>query len=123
MVDVVFLLIIFFLTTSSLVELTRERVDLPVEEGHEQNEDRAGTIVINVTQVGRIVVEGERLTIEQLRAKLAHDLARSDEPADILVRADEAASLAVVNQIASHVADLGARSFRLATQTPSGGGR
>ncbi len=122
MVDVVFLLIVFFLTTSSLVELTRERVDLPVEEGEAIDEERAGTVVVNVTEEGRIVVEGEALTREQLFNKIAHELSAGGGEFDLLIRADEAASLAVVNSIAEGVAELGVRGWRLATEVPYEGG-
>jgi biopolymer transport protein ExbD len=122
MVDVVFLLIIFFLTTSSLVELTRERVDLPIEEGEEIETERAGTVVVNVTQEGRIVVEGEALTRAQLLDKIAHELRAGGGDFDLLIRADEAASLSVVNAIAEGVAELGVRGWRLATEVPYGEG-
>ena len=121
MVDVVFLLIIFFLTTSSLVELTRERVDLPVEEGEQIEEERAGTVVVNITEQGRIIVEGEPLTREQLLAKIEHEMHSGSTEFDLLIRADEAASLAVVNDISEGVSELGVRGWRLATEVPYGG--
>lgn len=118
MVDVVFLLIIFFLTTSSLIEITRADVDLPQEEGEDEAARRERGTVINITRNGTIIVSQQRLTQDELAARLRAAARSTDEPLDIVVRADREADLLHVNRVAEMLSDLGVRSWRLATEVP-----
>lgn len=124
MVDVVFLLIIFFLTTSSLVELTRERMELPEQPGEEAESETPG-LVVNINRVGDLIVEREVVSLDQLMSMVAAEIRKEGgNPArvDLLVRADRDASLEVVNDVAERLAGLGLRSWRLGTHVPLGGG-
>lgn len=118
MVDVVFLLIIFFLTTSSLIEITRAELDLPVEKGEADEAFRDRGTTINITRNGTIIVSQERLAFEELTRRLGAMSESSDEGLDIVIRADQEADLRHVNRIAEYLSDLGVRSWRLATEVP-----
>ena len=89
LVDVVFLLIIFFLTTSSMIETTRAELQLPVEKGEDGTRDRPRGIVINITKNGSIIVDQQTLEFDQLASLLRIENDRGgDEALDILIRAD-----------------------------------
>lgn len=118
LVDVVFLLIIFFLTTSSLIEITRAEVALPREEGEDHAGQRPRGIVVNVTRNGTIIVDQQTLSFEELAARLRVEHEQGDEPLDVVVRADQGAALRHVNRIAEHLANLGVVGWRLATEEP-----
>ncbi len=71
MIDIVFLLLIFFLVTYQITEKEKDLdVSVPTAtEGSEQSRV-ANEIVINLTSEGVISISGEVYTKEQLKAKL-----------------------------------------------------
>ncbi len=120
LVDVVFILIIFFLTTSSLIDTLRAEIDLPLESGNEQAPDRPTTLVVNIDRSGAYIVENRELTIGPLRRMIEAEIDKAGSPRalDLLVRPDRDASLAPVNDLASTLVDLGATRWRIATEIP-----
>lgn len=72
MIDVVFLLLIFFIVTW---KFSRDEVDLnvavPTAEQGENDKRPLGEIIINVREAGIVTVEGQTLTDLELRDKLA----------------------------------------------------
>jgi len=91
MIDVVFLLIIFFLVATTFQRLEREiAVSVPVSETGRDGEEGIEPVVINVLPDGdgyRIVVGGNAVDLEQLRTLLARRVA-TDPGTKALVRAD-----------------------------------
>lgn len=121
MIDVVFLLIIFFLTTSSLIELTRAPVDLPEEQGQQSTEPQRAGIVVNVMRSGELVVESQSLTRAQFLSRVDAEIARLNGDAarlDLLIRADRSTSLLHINELAEQLMARDVRSWRLATRVP-----
>jgi biopolymer transport protein ExbD len=121
MIDVVFLLIIFFLTTSSLVQMTRVQLDLPEEEGQAADAEDSSGLVVNIDSDGRIIVDSNEVGIDRLLEMIEVELRRSGsvEALDVLVRADQGASLSVVNDVARGMIERGVLSWRLATRVPA----
>ena len=124
MVDVVFLLIIFFLTTSSLVRATVSVVELPEEAGNAESKLEERGIVVNIDASSSYIVEGETVSLERLLEMIAGEQAAGDDPAgmQVLVRADRGAPLAAVNTLASGLIELDIRGWKLATRAPAGAG-
>jgi biopolymer transport protein ExbD len=91
MIDVVFLLIIFFLVATTFQRLEREiAVSVPVAETGQEGDEGLEPVVVNVLPEGegyRIVVGGNAVTLEQLRILLARRVA-SEPGTKALVRAD-----------------------------------
>ncbi|MEE8153357.1 MAG: biopolymer transporter ExbD, partial [Phycisphaerales bacterium] len=56
MIDVVFLLIIFFMTTAQFARMTRAELALPLELGEQDPAPEEAGLVINVTGEGEIIV-------------------------------------------------------------------
>lgn len=98
LVDVVFLLLIFFLAATTFV---REEVELDLRLP-EARSGEPGTpnrqLVINVAEDGTVTMDGRPVTLEALRQKLAAAVARNKEQA-VLVRGDEAARFGVGLQV------------------------
>lgn len=71
MIDVVFLLLIFFIVTW---KFSRDEVDLnvsvPTSAQGESDKRPLGEIIINVREGGIVTVDGQQLTDDQLNAKL-----------------------------------------------------
>jgi biopolymer transport protein ExbD len=123
LVDVVFLLIIFFLTTSSLVEMTRTHVDLPQEPGESEADAASPGLVLNLTADGSFVVENNTLDLERAVQMVAAEVERAGnaEAVDVLLRGDQAASMVHVNALVERLIELGVTRFRIGTQVPRGG--
>ncbi len=86
MIDVVFLLIIFFLVSS---HLARQEVQMPLplptaESGSRPDETNTRRLTINVLDDGRMLLAGKRVEPEQLRERLSS--ARQDGGADLEIR-------------------------------------
>lgn len=124
MVDLVFLLIIFFLTTSTFIEKTRANVALPREAGEAFQEIRRNSLIVNLTRNGSIVVSGDYLTLAEFLARIDAEVAAIGAPSrlDLVVRADRDASAASLNSIAAALAERNVRSWKLATAPELGKG-
>ena len=125
MIDVVFLLIIFFLTTSSLARLNAAPVDLPELEGESTPNPEDRPVVINLTADGGIIVDRAPLTVANLTTRLAAEIeSRGGDPAivTVLVRADRAAVVRDVDAIAGVLVELGIASWSVGTAIPRNGG-
>lgn len=124
LVDMVFLLIIFFLTTSTFIERTKADVELPSEKGEGTQEVRTGSVIINITRNGTLVVGGAYISPDELSERLETEIA-SGTPAgelDLIVRADRRAELSHINAVAERLDRLGITRWRLATAVPINGG-
>jgi biopolymer transport protein ExbD len=71
MIDVVFLLLIFFIATMQFSQSERElNVSVPVAEEGADAKQTVGEIIVNVREDGGVVVDHAELTQDQLFAKL-----------------------------------------------------
>ena len=90
LIDIVFLLIIFFMTVSQISRVQVETVNLPEAESGERSKPLlSGRLVVNVHKDGRISVLGRNRSLAAFRALLA-EVVRGRNPDDIavLVRGD-----------------------------------
>ena len=74
MIDVVFLLIIFFMTTAQVARLTHTEVDLPLEKGEQRATPDETGLVINITGGGEILVAGRPVDIAELEGIVRGEL-------------------------------------------------
>ncbi len=112
MVDVVFLLLIFFLAATTFA---REEVELDLRLPEARSGETGGDhreLIVNVFADGRMTVGGREVTLEALRQKLAAAAARDKDQA-VLVRGDEAARFGLGLQVldACRLARLGKVDF------------
>ncbi len=116
MIDVVFLLIIFFMTTAQVARLTKADIDLPRQRGQTLQSDRPQSVVINIDAQGSFIVGGALATLDGVLADVRAEQARAREGAEpeFIVRADRAAPAASLNELAQRLADAGVRAWRLA---------
>lgn len=72
MIDVVFLLLIFFIATMQFTDNERElNVSVPVAEEGADAKQTAGEIIVNVREDGTVTVDRSEMTQEELLKKLA----------------------------------------------------
>ncbi len=90
MIDVVFLLLCFFITTSVFSQWEYEvDIVLPTARTGKLPDRLPGEIIINVSREGRIVINQQFMSAEQLQARLDR-LARYFPGQPVVVRADRA---------------------------------
>lgn len=99
LIDVVFLLIIFFLTVSHITQVKVEPLSLPeAEVGQKPNEQELSRIIINVHKDGRI--SGKVRSIDSLQQMLLDEIERSSrDDLSILLRGDRETSWARISEI------------------------
>ena len=98
LVDVVFLLLIFFLAATTFATEEVE-LDLRLPEAKSGEAGKSDQqLIINVSVDGTLTMSGRPVTMESLRQKLVAAVARNKEQA-VLVRGDKAAQFGVGLQV------------------------
>ena len=119
MIDIVFLLIIFFMTVTQVSEVNRERLELPRLQGAE--DQKPTTLTVNVDQAGEIIVSGNPIEIPRLLAIVSQELAKVGEDPSrltVVLRADERGTSRTVNEIVTALARMQITRVRIAVQVP-----
>ena len=118
MIDIVFLLLIFFLWTMQLVQDSRMELDLPQEQGEQAERTEQAGLILNLLPDGTIVEGDEVVSLERLKVlALAAMDGNASQPAMLrpLVRADRNAPAERLNQIMNVLRQSGLSGIRLAT--------
>lgn len=125
-------LIIFFLMVSTLASDRESDIELPETRTGERDEEDAGFIVVSIAPRDRanagfedqpisVRVDGrEQIDLVTLEAALRARL-RTDPGTPVQIRADKGLSFDAVAPVLAACRDAGAKSFRNATRSASGG--
>lgn len=111
LIDLVFLLLIFFLVTTSFVKETGIEVQRPQASTATLKE--AGNILVGVSQEGRVYLDSKEIDIRSVRAHIERSLAENPEGAVVVV-ADKQSSTGVVIQVMDQCRLAGARNISIA---------
>ncbi len=89
MIDMVFLLLIFFIVASQIVKIDKVPIDIPSAVYAKVPEDETGRYIITVDPDGGLYVgaTSEKITIDELQERVAAEL-ELDEKVRIMIRAD-----------------------------------
>lgn len=109
MIDVVFLLIIFFLVSSHLArQETQVALDLPTARtGEPLEESTRQRITLNVLPDGTVLLAGQPVAPEELSAKLKFEKGRSGEDLEVRVRGDREVPFSVIEPLLVACAEAG----------------
>jgi len=113
MADIIFLLLIFFLLSSSFILQVGTKVRLPQESRPESLDKQH--VVITLERTGEIFVNKDRVTMEEL-AGLLGELIEVDPERAVIVRGDESVSLGRTIEVMDVAKRMGARNLAIATQ-------
>ena len=116
LIDVVFLLLIFFMLTASFTQAQRLKVELPKAEQGEAIKDPAKNWVIEIDAEGNYALNGEALAGDQLILRLRELPERTDDTV-ILIRADAKTEHQAVVQALDAARAAGLLHIGLATET------
>jgi biopolymer transport protein ExbD len=119
MIDVVFLLIIFFMAVSQVTEVHKVRLQLPQLEG--SRDQQLAQLTINVTAEGQRISSGREISLQQLTSLLTAELARHQhDPTQVavVIRADQQAESRAVNEVITLLRSMQITRLRIAVEVP-----
>ncbi|RLB76783.1 MAG: hypothetical protein DRH15_12160 [Deltaproteobacteria bacterium] len=112
LIDVVFLLLIFFMLTSSFISQPGIKINLPKAlTGQLLQKD---TLVLTITEDNRIYFNNKRILFKELKDKLK-DVDRKEQT--LLIKADKQASLGRIVEVWDLCRELGIHQVNIATTT------
>lgn len=115
MLDVVFLLLVFFVTTSIFAQMERAmNVRIPAASESTVLDRGPGDIIVNVTRDGRIIANQSEMTLDSLRAMLVSIRELFDEPA-VIIRGDKDTRLQDLMNVLNVCAEAGIWNVSFAT--------
>jgi biopolymer transport protein ExbD len=100
MIDVTFLLLIFFMTVNQVSKANREQMPLPPLAGSHDQED--AELIINIDRENNIIVSPRFMSLPELATLISEKLAEvKDDPLSltVLVRVHREADCRMVNQV------------------------
>ena len=112
LMDMVFILLIFFVVTTAFVEETGVDVQRPSATSAESLEKQS--ILIAVTGDGRIVYGGDEYTLNGVRAVVSRELAEKEMPVILLV--DESARSGTLVDVIDECRLAGAKTVSIAAR-------
>lgn len=126
MIDIVFLLLIFFLVTYQITEQEKDlKVAVPTTTEGSQEARVANEIVVNLTSEGVITISGEVYTKEELRQKLerivkASELANAGgaDQQPVRIRADRDGKNQQLLEVLDEIQKAGIWNIGFATRSP-----
>jgi len=110
--DIVMLLLIFFLLSSSFVIQPGIKVQLPRAETGEAQTDK--NLTVTITEKGQLFLNNEQVTLDNLGQKLAGAL-HNDRDKVVIIKADKTVTLQNTVQVIDIAKAVGATRFMIAT--------
>lgn len=115
MIDIVFLLIIFFMTVSQITRVIDQPMPLPnVISG--TSEKAPASVTINVNELGQIIVAGKQFSLEktvQILSDKLNQLGNDSERLKIELRCDKRCPSQHINRIIEKLSAMGINAVRI----------
>ena len=120
LIDVVFLLLIFFLLTSTFI--TPEAIELSLPTSGTGSPKWTVPVVVSLDRYDELRVGEREVTLEQLEAVLSRSLSNRERKA-VTLKADSTAELQRLLQVMDRIRAAGASELSLATRPQGSGSR
>ena len=120
MIDIVFLLIIFFMTVSQITRVVDHPLELPVATDGASAE--TAELTVNLTRAGRILVAEEEYSLPQLLVLVKQLMDQENVPAErmkVRLRCDRSQEAAQANQILRELSEMGVVQVRVGVRGPN----
>lgn len=119
MIDIVFLLIIFFMTVTQVSKLNKEQLDLAKLKGTQ--DQKPSVVTVNIMDSGEIRVSGSTLPLSELISLINRELRRvGDEPKllTVVLRIDQRGTSATPNEVIKSLKKLFIDKVQFAVEVP-----
>jgi biopolymer transport protein ExbD len=120
LIDVVLLLIIFFMLTAQFARMQLSAMDLPRERGLEAAKASAATVIIDLRQDGSMALMNNPMDMKSIVKEVQAEVAKTGATLDLTVRAERTCPALYLNQLADALAAIGVRNWKLATSGEGG---
>ncbi len=115
MMDVVFIMLIFFIVTTSFVKEAGIEVNRPTATSAERQE--RGNIMIAVSESGAVWIDGRQVDVRAVRANVERLRAENPEGA-VIIQVDAASRTGILVQVMDQVRLAGVRNVAVAASKP-----
>ncbi|HAL12390.1 MAG TPA: hypothetical protein DCP67_01155 [Planctomycetaceae bacterium] len=119
MIDIVFLLIIFFMIVSQISETNKEQIELPALSA--ELEQQSAKMTVNINADSEVIVSGESIGTNQLQAMISQELAEVDGNTNrlfVTLRVDRNALTDRANEVMRILNGAGIPGVRVAVAAP-----
>lgn len=116
LVDIVFLLLIFFLLTSTFIH---PGLELSLPEARTSSVQEQEKNVVHITKEGELYLDGEPVRWGDLKSRLQNRLAGEAEKA-VVVKADQDVSFGLFVRVMDMAREVGALNLTVSTRVPEG---
>ena len=110
MIDMVFLLLVFFMCASHLSVVQNVELEIPTATKAVVPEDRSERFIVNITSDGTIYDGNEQVTLEQLKNNIKISKA-ADPNIKLYLRADQETAHRHVKKVMNAVGEVGVDNF------------
>ncbi|MCB0322112.1 MAG: biopolymer transporter ExbD [Bdellovibrionales bacterium] len=118
LIDVVFLLLIFFLLTSSFIQSEAIELSLPQSESAAQTEEDQ-PLIVSVTSEGVVHFQEQEISLADLKAELSTEFSKDAERA-VILRTDGETQVEAMVGVLDAVRLAGGTNVNIATQQKQG---
>ena len=120
MIDIIFLLIIFFMVAAQFANQSKVDLQLPKETGEKLKNESPSTLAINIKEDGSILLDAvNSVSMDELNMRIQKLITEeSGLWTDITIRADERARSLVLNEVLRVLNTNGLNATRIATESP-----
>ena len=127
MIDVILLLLTFFVMGSQFAQAMRKPMDLPQQTGEPPASDAARAIVVDMDSIGALhLLDGQAVTrpefVSLVRTEMDVTTDGKAREIELTIRADRACPSLHLNKLAADLARIGVRKWKVATKGGLGGG-
>ena len=120
MIDVVFLLIIFFLVSSHLAK-QEVHMNLPLpdaQSGIQAENSKLPRVVVNISLEGALRMAGRQLTLEQFQQQLLERRMKSGKDLEVRIRSDRGVPYRNISPVMQRCAEAGIWNVTFAVYRP-----
>ena len=119
LIDVVFLLLIFFLVTSEFEEEERSLdIELPTATTATPMVGKTRSIIVDVDERGEVFLSGRAIGVAQLQEELKRAVAENPAGQSVIIRADHRSSFQPVVSVMDVCNRVGVRDYSVTTRDP-----
>jgi biopolymer transport protein ExbD len=118
MIDVTFLLLIFFMTVNQMSKMNKEAIPLPALKGTQDQSE--GSLTINIDREGEMIVSSRPVSMPELIGLVTETIATADnDPGQvtIVLRAHREGNCRTVNEVVRTLNKLAITRVRMAVES------
>lgn len=115
MLDIVFIMLIFFIVTTSFVKEAGVDINRPAASTGKKTDSKS--LVVAITKDGDVYIDGNQVDVQTVRP-LVESLRAQDPESAVMVQADDASRTGALIKVMDQIRAAGVTNISVATQKP-----